>query len=191
MLKSPANPKFRAPTGNRENGDPNATFCTSACARVASWSHRGPRLASGLSISERQPAASARANLLAQSAAAFGWGPEGRWFKSSRPDYTEPPLFRRFRVSGSVAPAASAGSNRGPISSALPRRGTTGEGKEERTAVPSAWLWSSAAGFSMRVTRSKPSKRDCSRLYLACPAAIPDERERAGPCVPSARMRRP
>jgi hypothetical protein len=26
---------------------------------------------------------------VAQSGSAFGWGPKGRWFKSSRPDYSE------------------------------------------------------------------------------------------------------
>jgi hypothetical protein len=27
---------------------------------------------------------------------AFGWGPKGRWFKSSRPDLTKPPDFDGF-----------------------------------------------------------------------------------------------
>src|SRR5215204_4997358 len=32
---------------------------------------------------------------------AFGWGPKGRWFKSSRPDLREPPQTRRFSHLGS------------------------------------------------------------------------------------------
>jgi hypothetical protein len=36
---------------------------------------------------------------VAQSGSAFGWGPKGRWFKSSRPDLTKPPHSRRFRAS--------------------------------------------------------------------------------------------
>jgi hypothetical protein len=31
---------------------------------------------------------------VAQSGSAFGWGPKGRWFKSSRPDLTKPPQNR-------------------------------------------------------------------------------------------------
>jgi hypothetical protein len=36
---------------------------------------------------------------VAQSGSAFGWGPKGRWFKSSRPDLAKPPRMRRFCAS--------------------------------------------------------------------------------------------
>jgi hypothetical protein len=45
------------------------------------------------------------------SVAHSGWGPKGRWFKSSRPDLTKRPQSRRFRTSG-MSPSEEA---QGPI----------------------------------------------------------------------------
>src|SRR5213592_4870860 len=62
------------------------TFEGTICTKVGATQRNWPCL--------RTPGPNSTARIHANSA--FGWGPKGRWFKSSRPDYRKPPLRRGF-----------------------------------------------------------------------------------------------
>jgi hypothetical protein len=105
----------------------------------------------------------------------LGWGPKGRWFKSSRPDYTKPPLTRGFcacwdGVSGPVdTPSVSLRVPMGfyfcPERAGAPRGAGLCSPIQRRNA--SGW------GYSIDAEMSGPSSDCVSPKRNASPASGP------------------